>query len=155
MPANGNGEFLRCVQELEEGIPKEMHPVFRRLAVHIVGLEQSVRKIIEDHTDLRSGQPFDVRAAMLTLEKMEPLMAQMTRALTWAQAGMWIAGIVAPVVLGLAGYVWWMTTEQMQNDRELDAKQTEQLTRLATLVDELEKRAVRIERTEDMRGRER
>ena len=116
-----NGDFLRCVQELEASVPEELRPVWRKVAVHIVSLEQDVRQMIDDHTDPATGQPFDVRSAYAMLGRLEKreaerekLDAQIVRALHWAQGGVVLASVLMPALLGLGIYIWHATELQVR-----------------------------------------
>lgn len=147
-----NGDFLRCVQELESSVPENLRPVWRKVAVHVVSLEQEVQRMREDHTDPATGEPYDVRAAFQQLDQVVGLMADVKRALNWAQAGVVMATVLLPIVATLGGYIWYTTERQVQANTAANLAQTEALERITGAINVL---SIRLDHMEDDHKRER
>lgn len=143
-----NGDFLRCVQELEANVPDELRPVWRKVAVHVLSLEQDVQRLKDDHTDPKTGEPIDVRGAYAALNNVVELMADVRRALAWAQAGVYIVGILGPIIVALGGYIWWTVDRQVQHNTKVNTEHGQMMERMVSATNMLSLRLDHLEQDE-------
>jgi uncharacterized iron-regulated membrane protein len=152
-----NGDFLRCVQELEATVPDELRPVWRKVAVHVVSLEQEVQRLKDDHTDPATGEPFDVRGAYASLGEVIKLGADVRRAIAWGQAALALGGILVPIILGLGMYIWHEAEQRRKEDTARVAtivkQQTEQSQAMERMLGALNVLAVRLDHLEEEQRR--
>lgn len=135
--ANNNGDFLACIQELEDAVPDAERRVFRKAAVHWVRLEEDMRNMKDAHTDPKTGKPFDIKRAYSNLEELSLQSDQLRRAYWWASG----VGTMLTVVIALSGYIAKTTvdaladtikqhSEDLDADKKIDQQQTLLLERL-------------------------